>query len=282
MSGFAPDWLRLREPADHRARDAALAEKLAAHFAGRIEARIFDLGAGLGSNLRGTFRLLPARQHWVLVDHDAALLSAASGEVARWADTVRPTASGVEALKDGRSLHVELKRHDLAADPAPWGGDAPDLVTAAALFDLVSAPWIARFVAAVAAARAVFYTVLTHDSRTSWLPAHPADAAMKAAFESHFGRDKGFGPAAGGAATQLLADGFAQAGYRVERAASPWRLGADDGALIAALAEGWAGAVRETASVPEATIQDWLAARRAAGTACTVGHEDLLALPAKL
>jgi hypothetical protein len=37
--------------------------------------------------------------------------------------------------------------------------------------------------------------------------------------------------------------------------------------------------VRETKSVPEATIAEWLTARMADGTSCTVGHEDLLALP---
>jgi len=280
MNGFAPDWLRLREAADHRSRNKALADQLSAYFSGRAEATIWDLGAGLGSNLRGSYDLLPARQHWTLVDYDAALLSAACEEIANWADHSRPTASGIEAVKNGRSLHVEVKRHDLAADPAPWGKTPSDLVTAAALFDLVSAQWIARFVAALSGARIAFYTVLTHDAETRWSPPHPADAAMKAAFESHFGRDKGFGSSAGGGATRLMADEFAKAGYMVERASSPWLLGAGDKPLIAALADGWAAAVRETAAVPEQTIQEWLTARATAGS-CVVGHEDLLALPPK-
>lgn len=280
MSGFAPDWLRLREAADHHARNRALAAKLVAHFSDRAEATIYDLGAGLGSNLRGSYDLLPLRQHWTLVDHDAVLLSAACEEIANWADQSRPTVSGIEAVKGGRSLHVEVKRHDLAADPAPWANTPPDLVTAAALFDLVSAQWIGRFVSALAAARIAFYTVLTHDAETQWSPPHPVDAAMKAAFESHFGRDKGFGSSAGGAATRLMADEFAEAGYMVERASSPWVLGAGDKPLVAALADGWAAAVRETGAVPEQTIQEWLDAR-AAGGGCVVGHEDLLALPPK-
>lgn len=279
MSGFAPDWLRLREAADHRSRNKALADQLAAHFSGRAEASIYDLGAGLGSNLRGSYDLLPARQRWTLVDHDAVLLSAACEEIAKWADQSRPTASGIEAVKNGRSLYVQVKRHDLAADPAPWGNAPPDLVTAAALFDLVSAQWIGRFASSLAAARIAFYTVLTHDAQTEWSPPHPADAAMKAAFESHFGRDKGFGASAGGDATRLIAEEFAKASYMVERASSPWVLGVNDRPLIAALAEGWADAVRETGAVPEPTIQEWLAARTAAPAACVVGHEDLLALP---
>jgi hypothetical protein len=279
MSGFDPDWLRLRQPIDHRSRNPALAAKLAAHFAEQPEVTIYDLGAGLGSNLRGTYASMPARQNWILVDHDPVLLAAACEEIANWADQARPTASGIEALKDGRALHVEVKRHDLAADPAPWAQSPPDLVTAAALFDLVSADWIGRFVSALAAARIAFYTVLTHDAVTEWNPPHSADGAMKTAFESHFGRDKGFGASAGGAATRLMADEFQNAGYLTERAPSPWVLGAGDQNLISALANGWADAVRETGTVPENKIGDWLRSRTAGDASCTVGHEDLLALP---
>ena len=67
-------------------------------------------------------------------------------------------------------------------------------------------------------------------------------------------------------------------GYRVETAPSPWRLAPADAGLANALAEGAAGAVRETGLVPEPEIAAWLAARRS-GALCTVGHLDLLALP---
>lgn len=174
---------------------------------------------------------------------------------------------------------VELKRADLAADPAPWSDPAPNLVTAAALFDLVSAEWIERFTAAVAHRRIAFYTALTHSSVAEWSPAHPADAAMTNAFEHHFGTDKGFGPSAGSCATGLLAQNFARAGYKVERRPSPWRLGPDDRALIAALAEGWAETAGAAKEVSAAAIADWLKARKSDGVCCVVGHEDLLALP---
>lgn len=277
MTSFSPDWLRLREGADLRARNQMLSAKLAAHFAGRDDATIYDLGSGLGSNLRGSYAALPKRQHWVLVDYDPVLLSAAGEEIARWADSARATASGVEAIKGEHSIRAELKRHDLAADPAPWGAATPDLVTAAALFDLVSEEWIARFTSALAARRIPFYTVLTHDRQTQWHPPHKSDAAMTAAFESHFGGDKGFGPSVGGAASRMLGEKLEQAGYDVVRGTSPWMLGAEDRSLIAELAAGWAKAVHETGKVPEPVIRDWQAARAGAGTACTVGHEDLLA-----
>jgi hypothetical protein len=278
MSSFSPEWLRLREAADLRARNQTLLKRLAAYFAGREEATIYDLGSGLGSNLRGTYVALPRRQRWVLVDYDSVLLAAAGGEIARWAGAAQAMPGGVRATKDDYSLEIEFKQHDLAADPAPWGKVAPDLVTAAALFDLVSEEWIARFTHALAAQHIPFYTVLTHDRETEWQPPHASDAAMIAAFETHFGGDKGFGPSIGGEASRMLGEELAQAGYDVARGRSPWVLGENDRALIAELAAGWAEAVRETGKVPEPVILEWQTARASAGT-CTVGHEDLLALP---
>jgi hypothetical protein len=279
VNDFAPDWLQLREPADHRARDRGLLEKLAAHFAGRGAVTVMDLGAGLGSNLRATAPVLPPVQRWVLVDHDPVLLAAACEAIASWADWTQPAADGIEARKGDLAVYVELKRADLASNPAPWGANPPHLVTAAALFDLVSAAWIARFVSELVVARLPFYTALTHDGGTEWHPPHPGDAAMRSAFERHFGRDKGFGPAAAGAATRLLADALAISGYEVARAPSLWQLDTDDAALIAALADGWAEAVRETGEVPTLVIDEWLAARKRTGNACLVGHEDLIAFP---
>lgn len=276
---FSPTWLRLREPVDHRSRDRDLLAKAVAHLAGRKEPVIYDLGAGAGSNLRGTAEAFGARQRWVLVDYDAELLAASLDFLAQWAEKSRPTAAGLELEKGGKLIRVEVKRADLAANPAPWGGQKPDLVTSAALFDLVSEPWIDRFCAALAQERLPLYTTLVHDETARWSPPHAGDAPMTAAFERDFGKEKGFGPSAGNRAIGLMAETLEARGYAVALADSPWRLGADDRALIAELAEGWARAVRETKSVPEDVIQSWLAARKAPGTACVVGHKDLLALP---
>lgn len=278
MSGFSSDWLALREAADHRARNPELLARLAEHFKARESISVFDLGTGTGSNLRATAPALSKAQEWTLVDHDPKLLAAACDAIAAWADSSRATANGIGVSKDSRSILVGLKRTDLAAEPAAWSGAKPDLVTAAAFFDLVSAAWIERFVSAVARSKAVFYTALTHSSTAIWSPSHPLDGAMTAAFESHFGTDKGFGPSAGSKASELIGNAFSRAGYKVERRESPWRLGADDRALIAELAQGWASAVSETRRIPSAEVAAWLDARKSGGT-CVVGHEDLLAFP---
>ncbi|MCG6121802.1 MAG: SAM-dependent methyltransferase [Microvirga sp.] len=280
MSGFSVDWLSLREGADHRSRDRALLAALSAAFAGRQEIDVVDLGCGSGSNLRALAAHLPARQNWRLVDHDAALLAAARETIADWADEARRDGDNLEVETDGKRLRVSFVQADLARDVDAVLDPTPALVTAAALFDLCSRDWIARFAAAVAKRGAAFYTALTYDGRETWEPPHPADAAVLAAFHAHQASDKGFGLSAGPQATQVLAQAFASAGYRVETGDSPWRLGSDDAALIAALANGAAQAVAETGDLPAADVESWRAARTKAGVSCLVGHADLLAHPA--
>ncbi|MGJ3262539.1 MAG: SAM-dependent methyltransferase [Salinarimonas sp.] len=280
MSGFSPDWLDLREAADHRARDRALEARLASCLGDRGAVHVVDLGCGLGSNLRGLYRALPARQSWRLVDHDPALLAGARARLAAWADASEADdAGGLRLEKDGRRLDVAFAEADLAGDLDAALGESPDVVTAAALFDLCGEAFIGRFAQAVAARKALFHTVLTYDGRETWEPPHPLDAAFRAAFVAHQGEDKGFGTAAGPAATRHLAGAFVAQGYATHLGASPWRLVAPrDAALMRALAEGQAGAVAETGRLTPAEVEAWRAAR-AGAAAATIGHADLLCRP---
>lgn len=275
MSGFSAEWLALREPADHRARDAGLLAELARHFGGR-PVSVLDLGCGAGSNLRGMAHALGDGQRWRLVDYDPALLAHARDRLAAWGGGVADAGGLAISAGSGRCV-VAFEEADLSGGIAPLIDPAPDLVTAAAFFDLVSEDWIDRFAAALAAHRLPFYTVLTYDGVERWSPPHALDAAVLAAFHAHQGRDKGFGPAAGPGATARLAEAFRAHGYRVLTAPSPWDLGLDDAKLISELAKGIATAAVETGRVSAADGREWAQARREARA--VVGHQDLLALP---
>jgi hypothetical protein len=276
MSAFSPVWLDLREPVDHRSRNRALAHALARHFDGWRPLTVVDLGSGTGSNLRATAPLLGPEQHWTLVDLDEALLAAAVARLTAWADGFDERSGALVLFKGQQRIQVAFRRADLAGDLDAALGPAAHLVTAAALFDLVSAAFITRFVAALAARKSAFYTVLTYNGEQRWTPPHPADAAMTAAFHSHQSRDKGFGRAAGPAAPDLLSEALAAAHYSVRAADSAWRLGPQEAGLIADLALGFARAVGETGTIDRATLASW---RGVARTGAVVGHADTLALP---
>ncbi|MFP3921527.1 MAG: class I SAM-dependent methyltransferase [Dichotomicrobium sp.] len=278
MSGFSTDWLDLREDADLRARDAGLEARLSANFAGRERVRVVDLGCGTGANARALAPHLPARQHWRFLDHDAALLAAARSRMAQWAAGEDASDGNLRAQAQGKTLDIAFERADLNSDLSTLIREGDDLVTAAAFFDLVSPEWITRFVETLAGIGAVFYTVLIYDGTEIWMPAHAADEAVLAAFHRHQRTDKGFGPSAGPEAGDMLIRAFAEAGYHVHAAASPWRLGAPDAALIRELAEGTSRAAEQTELIDSATATAWLDARRQADAA-VIGHVDVLALP---
>ncbi|HEX2724614.1 MAG TPA: SAM-dependent methyltransferase, partial [Beijerinckiaceae bacterium] len=259
MSGFSAEWLALREPADRRARNPEIAAALRARFAGQERVSVIDLGCGAGSNLRATAAHLGPHQRWQLVDNDAALLAAARERLVQWADCAEPAGDTLRLSKGGCHLEVSFAKVDLAADLELALADPVDLVTAAALFDLVSIAWIEHFARIVVGRHIAFYTALTYNGVEAWEPPHAADGAVLAAFHAHQARDKGFGPSAGPAAIDALARDFLALGYEVMPGDSPWRLGADQAELIRELAHGIAVAVRETGELTEEEVGGWLA-----------------------
>ncbi len=264
MSGhFQADWLALREPVDHQARSKALGQRLQAWCRPRRRLYVLDLGTGTGSNRRFLAPLLPADQHWTLVDHDPALLALATAE-----------AGGHE----WRGIHADLSEwHRFAAHPSP------DLVTASALLDLVSADWLDSLVAACRERRAAALMVLSYDGQVEWSSPDPLDDAVLAAVNAHQQRDKGIGAALGPAASSQLAARFRDAGYHVWVESSPWDLGRENAGLAQALVEGWVAAACEQRPVGCSEFRAW-GGRRCADLAAgrirvRVGHQDLLALP---
>lgn len=254
MSGFSAAWLDLRAPADRAARAPDLLRTVAA-LAPR---RVMDLGCGTGAMLAALQPLLAVPADWVLVDGDTGLLAEAGRR-----------AEGLGAL-------AECVACDLLETPLP--DLSADLVTATALFDLVSARWLTRFLDELASRRLPLYAALSYDGTMAWVPPHPLDGAVTAAFNRHQHRDKGFGgPALGPDAPMALASGLAARGYRVTTADSPWRVGAAQVDFSAALLDGIAAAVAEEGSVTDPLA--WHRARRADTRQTNVGHVDLLAIP---
>jgi hypothetical protein len=201
---------------------------------------VVDLAAGTGANRRWLDRHLPASTRWTLVDNDPA---------------------HVDGIPGARLLDLATALDEL--------GNC-DGATCSAFLDLVSSAWLDRFV--VWLRGRPFLAALSVDGRVQFAPEHPDDARVLAAFAADQRRDKGFGPALGPDAPRHLVALLRDAGYCVETARSDWSLGASDGAMLAAMIDGFA-------SIAPGAL-DWAAGRRRQASAgmlrLTIGHVDVL------
>ena len=267
--GFSTSWLDLREPADLAARDKALLASAAtwltetqAPAAGRGNRPcIVDLGAGTGSTLRAFSSQITTNAVWRLVDHDTTLL-----EEARRRHGHLPGFTVQKAdLREVATLPLHNAR----------------LVSASALFDLVSLEVVEQLAQRLAEQSSGFYAALNYDGLTRWDPPHPLDEPVLVAFNQDQQRDKGMGPALGPRSGAVLQSVFESLGYGVSRADSPWVLGPQDGSLVEELIKGIAGAVADGYGLDVLALAQWQSFRLAAAARghCIVGHTDILALP---
>ncbi len=265
MSSFRVDWLDRREDADRRARDGGLLARARRWLTAVPQPVAVDLGAGTGATVRALAGSGTEPLTWRLVDHDRGLLAEAE-------------------RRHGGRHRIETCPADLTrVDTLPL--DGARLVTASALFDLVSAGFIESLAAAISRQNernpVGLYSALTYDGMTHWTPVHPLDDAVLAAFNRDQGRDKGFGPALGPEAGTCMEHVFRRAGFVVQTADSPWVLDGTDHRLVSDLIDGIAGAVARDPALDAAALEEWKQFRHQnvlSGT-CTVGHTDVLALP---
>jgi len=290
MSGFSADWLQRREPFDLAARDDATARRFAAALgtSPKRPLRIVDLAAGSGANFRALAPVLHGDQDWLLIDHDPALIAAQAAAIANWSAAAN---ARFEQANDGFLIHtgsarwhVQARQLDLSVGLDELDLTAYDAVTTTAFLDLVSSAWLTQFCACLTRSQRPLLATLTVDGRRAWSPALPLDTAINTAFQQHQRGDKGFGPALGSTAAGALAAQLAASGYAVTTARSDWQINADDPTMLRQMATEAAAVAGPSDPADAAHIATWSAQRDAQITAgqlsLTIGHLDLLALPA--
>ncbi|MBW9121426.1 SAM-dependent methyltransferase [Microbacterium trichothecenolyticum] len=274
ISTTTADWLALRAPADDDARSGDLARELARLLApGSTSAPLVlhDLGAGTGSMTRWLAPRLPGPQRWVLRDGDADIVEHLD------------LCTVVDAA--GSPVVADIVVEHLASLPID-AFDGAAAVTASALLDVITEAEAAHVVAAcVAAGTPVLFSLsVTGAVRLRPAERHGAlERAIESAFNEHQRREASGRRMLGPAAVAVVQAAFADAGWNVRTAATPWRLARHDTALMGEWLDGWIGAAVE--QQPElgpdaAGYRERRLAEAAAGRLrVTVSHEDLLAWP---
>jgi len=280
-------WLVLRESSDAAARSERLTRMVADVLPAGAPASILDLATGGGSNIRYLSSRLPSPQRWLAVDQSPVLLTRLRHEMSAWgaargyAVQTGPTACTVNGA--GLECDVETHQMDLGELDEPNIFTGRHLVTASALLDLVSEPWLRVLAARCRAARAAALFTITYDGHFTCSPAEPEDTMVRSLLNEHQKRDKGLGgPAQGPDAVACAERCFVDAGYLVHRESSDWTVGPEQTQMQRMLIDGWAEAAAEVTREGAPVIADWRARRLAhvdAGRSrAVVGHEDLAAL----
>lgn len=283
-STFDSQWLSAREPVDHSARSTELTVALNRWLSGVYErqagpqprpCRIVDIGTGRGSNALYLVPALQVPQAWLALDQDPALLR--------------------EARERVRGLDVPFDTTPIQLTPDNLEQALPQdtvLVTASALIDLVSHPWLAALSRAVVARNAAVLIVLSYAGRFELEPAHPQDDVLRDLVNRHQHGNKGGGAALGPDAAGVLETLMADAGYSVQAAESRWNLGDPDNpgdrvqsdtTLLHMLMQGWVEAAIEQSPEHRSQLERWRAAREGQLSEgvlrVVVYHTDMLALP---
>lgn len=289
-SGFAADWLTLREPFDTAARDRNLALRFAAALGNRPVKNLIDLGAGTGANFRLMAPLIGGNQIWLLIDHDPLLLAAQIGAIADWAEQAgwrhQIIDDGIKVFTGNAHWQVRGQALDLASALETLPLHGVDGVTTTAFLDLVSAPWLDRLATWLATEQCPLLATLTVDGRRIWQPTLEDDAFVVEAFHRHQDSDKGFGASLGNTAARYLGDLLNSLGYATSITQSDWQIDAKNSSMLNHMASE-AAAVAKAAMTKDLSavnrINDWLHHRyeqiAAANASLIIGHRDLLGLP---
>jgi len=266
---YSPAWLSLRERADAAARAATLLGPLRHRLADVGRLVVCDLGCGTGSMGRWLSGRLPGPQHWILYDHDPALLDRAAATV-------------VDAAADGAFVTVTTRQGDLAALTAGDLANA-DVVTGSALLDVLTREEVDRLAAACVTNACPALLTLSVVGHVELTPADPLDPEITAAFNAHQRRSVAGRRLLGPDAVDAAAQAFTRRGAVVLVEPSPWRLGPEQSALAVEWLRGWVGAAcaqRPELAVPGAAyLERRIAAASAGELRVVVDHADLLAQP---
>ncbi len=284
--GFSPEWLTLREPADHLARSGKLTDQLAVWARTQSPLNIMEMGCGTGSNLRYLCPHLGHQQSWTLLDYDKALLKQIPLSIQRWASDkgidVHCSNDTITLSSKDFSARVHWQQADLANELDTLPYDTTQLVTASALLDLTSQAWLQQLAGHCIQSQCASLFVLNYDGRISWQPEAQFDAQTADLLNEHQRGDKGFGPAMGPLAGHTLAQLLSHRQQTLVEQ-SDWQITPEQQDLQRALIDGWLGAATETAPADAEALAQWHRQRQQHITSMestlTVGHTDILSLP---
>lgn len=221
------DWLEHRYASDVAARNPNIEKKFIEYFSGHDRMHIMDAGAGTGSNFRYFFEQLPDEQHWVLLEQDTSLIEACREKLVEFAREhdykVEEQADKITISTDQKLAQVEFLGGKLQDVKNLTNLEQLDVITANALFDLVSYEQFDTFVAEMACYQICLMATLNY-YETSFFPLSAEDRLFIQHYHTHMTRPQDFGTAMGPNCSEEMLDLLVAHEMKYEQEGSQWHL----------------------------------------------------------
>lgn len=225
---FATDWLEERYRFDVAARNPQVEAACLQYLSTCSPINIIDIGTGTGANFIYLAEKFPQSQRWVLVELNPDLLKRARTRLTAWATAngyhIKPGKSSLHFKKDQQQIQVDFLKGSFLDLPRLLPLKDYDLVTASAVFDLLSKDMIQNLAQTFHENRLALLATLNYESM-SYLPIDPADEQWIGLYEAHMQRQQEFGQALGPNCSAYLESCFARlSGEQLLRAPSRWQI----------------------------------------------------------
>lgn len=225
---FATDWLEERYRFDVAARNPKVEAVCLQYFAQHPDVSIIDMGAGTGANFIYLSEKFPQSQQWALVELNPNLLKRARERLKIWAAakgyTVREEGQNLDFRRSEQHIHVQLIQGSFLELPQLLQPDQFHLVTASAVFDLLSEQMLSNLVQVFHQNRLALLATLNYESM-AYLPGDAEDDHWIELYEAHMQREQDFGRALGPKCSAFLENGYAQLPTeQILRAPSRWQI----------------------------------------------------------
>jgi SAM-dependent methyltransferase len=225
---FATDWLEERYRFDVAARNPKVEAACLQYFAQHPMVSIIDIGAGTGANFIYLSEKFPQSQQWALVELNPNLLKRARERLKIWAAakgyTVREDGQSLDFRRNDQHIQVQLLQGSFLELSQLLQPDRYHLITASAVFDLLSEQMLSDLIQTFHQNRLALLTTLNYESM-AYLPGDAEDKRWIELYEAHMQREQDFGKALGPRCSDFLENGYAQLPTGLTlRAPSRWQI----------------------------------------------------------
>jgi SAM-dependent methyltransferase len=245
--------------------------------------RFVEIGGGVGTMVARLYgQGIAVHGEYLLIDEDARMLEEARRYLARWADahgvTARDSADGI-VLGDlaVTFLEAEIGAYTAGLD-GTWhaAGSGADVLIGCAVLDVLDVPRLLPGMLNLLKPGGLYWFPITYDGEMGFLPEHPADAAVIAAYHADMDRrERHGGPGGERFAGRHLIGQLRSAGAAVRAAGSAdWvvlpgpggRYQESESDFVATILDTMESALVPAGGAPAVdrhTIARWLSDRRA-------------------